>query len=343
MGRSAHLRPLVAVAIAAWAVVAGACSSDDTSTSPTSTSSADGDGAPAESADRPEATTVDELLALDRPIVLAHAGGDDVAPHDTPYGFDRSVADGVDALDLDVQLSSDGVLVVQHDDTVDRTTEATGAVADMTYEQLHALDAAYWFTEECTCRDRPEDEYVWRGVRTGDKDAPDGADADDFAISRFEDVANDHPDHVLNVEIKGEAPEALPAAAELARLVDELDLTDRMVVTSFDDDVAEAFAAAAPGVEITPGLGASTAYVLQGTLPPAGRTILQLPPSYEGLEVVTPAMVAKAHQDGLVLWVWPNDAEWETAEGYSKLLDMGVDGLNAADPATAVEVVRSRS
>lgn len=339
MGRSAHLRTLAALAVA---LVAGACSSDDSSSSPTT--GGDGAGAaPSTSSVAPDASTVTELLALDRPIVLAHAGGDNVHPHDTPYGFDRSVEAGVDALDLDLQLSSDGVLVVQHDDTVDRTTEGTGAVSAMTYEQLHALDAAYWFTEECTCRDRPEDEYVWRGVRTGDKEAPEGAEPDDFAISRFEDIARVHPDHVLNVEIKGEAPEALPAAAELARLVDELDLTDRIVVTSFDDEVAEAFAAAAPGVNITPGLGASTAYILQGTLPPAGRTILQLPPSYEGLEVVTPEMVAKAHQDGLVLWVWPNDAEWETAEGYSKLLDMGVDGLNAADPATAVEVIRSRS
>jgi glycerophosphoryl diester phosphodiesterase len=333
MGRTTSFP--AAIATIAALLLAGACSSDrgdDTAASSTTSSTP-----------RPAAGTVAGLLALDRPLVLAHAGGDDVHPHDTPYGFDRSAEAGVDALDMDVQLSADGVLVVQHDDTVDRTTEGSGAVGDMTYDQLHALDAAYWFTEDCTCKDRPDEEYVLRGVRTGEVDPPDGADPEDFAITSFEQIATDHPDHVLNIEIKGEAPEAIPAAQELARLVGELDLTDRVVVTSFDDEVAEAFAAAAPGAAITPGLGATTAYVLQGTTPPAGRTILQVPPDFEGIEVVTAELVERAHRDGLVIWVWPNDARWETAEGYGELLDLGVDGLNAADPATAVEVVRART
>jgi glycerophosphoryl diester phosphodiesterase len=291
----------------------------------------------------PAARTVAELLALERPIVLAHAGGDDVHPHGTPYGFDRSADAGVDVLDMDVQLTADGVLVVQHDATVDRTTEGSGEIAAMTYEQVHALDAAHWFTEDCTCKDRPEEEYVLRGVRTGDRPPPDGASPEDFAITAFEEIAAAHPEHVLNVEIKGEAPDAIPAAHELARIVREMDLTDRIVVTSFDDEVVDAFAAAAPDVAITPGLGATAAYVLGGTLPPAGRTILQVPPEYEGIEVVTADWVEKVHADGLVVWVWPNDAAWEDGDGYRRLLDMGVDGLNAADPATAVEVVRSRT
>ncbi len=324
-------------ALATLTLGAAACSSDDTSSATTTPKDSTTTVA------RPAASTVSALLALDRPIVLAHAGGDNTSPHDTPYGFNTSAALGVDALDMDVQLSSDGVLVVQHDATVDRTTEATGDVASMTYDQLHALDAGYWFTETCTCKDQPESAYLYRGVRTGAKPPPKGAEPDDFAITSFERIATDHPDFVLNVEIKGKAPAAIPAAAELARLTSTLHLTDRLVVTSFDDAVADAYSAAAPGVQITPGLGASTAYVLNGTLPPAGQKILQLPPSYENIEVVTPAMVAKTHADGLVLWVWPNDAEWETAEGYTKLLDMGVDGLNAADPGTAVKVVRARS
>ncbi len=343
MGRTKFLT--AAVAVVALTVGAASCSSDDAG-SGSGVGSASGDdraSSTTSTAPAPEATTVAALLALDRPIVLAHAGGDDVHPHDTPYGFDRSAAAGVDALDMDVQLSSDGVLVVQHDDTVDRTTEGSGAVGSMTYDELHALDAAYWFTEDCTCKDRPDEEYVLRGVRTGEVAPPDGAEPDDFAITSFERIALDHPDHVLNIEIKGQAPEAIPAAEELARLVREHDMTDRVVVTSFDDAVAEAFAAAAPGAAITPGLGATSAYVLQGTLPPAGRTILQVPPDYEGIEVVNAAMLEKAHADGLVVWVWPNDARWETAEGYTQLLDMGTDGLNAADPATAVEVVRSRT
>src|SRR5690606_11840272 len=106
--------------VAVVALLVGACSNDDTSRA---TGRADR-SASTTSTSTPDASTVAEVLGLDRPVVLAHAGGDDIHPHDTPFGFDRSAAAGVDVLDMDVQLSSDGVLVVQHDDTVDRTTEA---------------------------------------------------------------------------------------------------------------------------------------------------------------------------------------------------------------------------
>ena len=325
-----------ALSIAVVAATAAACTDGDQAATGTTTTGTS-------TVARPAAGTVQGLLRLGRPIVLAHAGGDDVHPHDTPYGFVRSAADGVDVLDMDVQLSRDGVLVIQHDDTVDRTTNGTGAVASLTYEQLHALDAAHWFTRGCTCTGRPAKDYVLRGVRTGDQPAPAGTTPDVLAISRFPDVARRFPHHVLNIEIKGRAPAALPAAAELAREVRVLGRTGSVVVTSFDDAVVDAFASAAPGVAITPGLGATAAYVQAGTLPAAGRRILQIPPAYEGYQVLTPDLVARAHRDGLVLWIWPDEARWETGPGYRQLLDLGVDGVNAADPATAVRVLRSRT
>jgi glycerophosphoryl diester phosphodiesterase len=292
----------------------------------------------------PAATTVAEVLALGRPVVLAHAGGENAHPHSTPYAYATSVAAGVDVLDVDVRLTGDGVLVVHHDDDVERTTDGTGDVADMTFEQLHALDAAYWFTEDCSaCTDAPDDAYVLRGVRTGEVDPPEGFEPDDFAPMRFEDLVEQYPEHVLNIEIKGSYPDSVPAAQELARILTEHDRLDAAVVTAFDDELAEAFHQLAPEVAITPGLDAMTQYVLAAQPLPEGRTIVQIPPSYEGIEVLTPELVERAHADGLVLWIWPNEREWENADGYGRLLDLGVDGLNAADPPTAVQVVRARS
>ena len=118
-----------------------------------------------------------DLLALGRPIVLAHAGGDDSYPHSTPYAFESSVRDGVDVLDMDVQLSGDGQLIVQHDATVDRTTNGTGPVADKTYEELQALDNAYWWTAEGTGTGHPDAAYTLRGVRTGETAPPKGSSA----------------------------------------------------------------------------------------------------------------------------------------------------------------------
>jgi glycerophosphoryl diester phosphodiesterase len=292
---------------------------------------------------KPAASTVAGLLKMTRPIVLAHAGGEDAHPHSTPYAYADSVAGNVDLIDLDVQLSKDGVLVVQHDDTVDRTTNGSGKVADMTYAELLKLDNAYWFTKTCTCKDQPEAAYVWRGVRTGAQPAPKGYVADDFAIARFEDIAKRFPDHVLNIEIKGKMPDALPAAKELARLIVALRREDSTVVTAFDDPLAEAFHELVPAVNITPGLSATTDYVLSNKLPPAGRTILQVPPEFNGITVLTPDLVTRTKAAGLVLWIWPNERKWENLDGYTQLLKMGVGGLNAADPSQAVAAVKQLS
>jgi glycerophosphoryl diester phosphodiesterase len=325
--------------VAAVPLAVGACagSGDDTDTA------SDEPATTTTTVVTPDATTVSELMTLGRPIILAHAGGENTHPHSTPFGYAQSVAAGVDVLDFDVQLSKDGVLVIQHDDTVDRTTNATGKVADMTYDELNALDNAYWFTETCTCRDQPETAYIYRGVRTGETAPPDGAAPDDFVIPRFEDIAREYPNFVLNVEIKGSYPEAVPAAKELARILRELGREDQAVVTAFDDELSEAFHAELPSVAITPGLTAMTAYVLQNVLPADGRNIVQIPPEYEGIELLTPDFIARAKGDGMVLWIWPNERSWENAQGYQRLLDMGVEGINAADPEVAVETLRAHT
>lgn len=291
----------------------------------------------------PDAHTVEELLALGRPVVLTHSGGEDAHPTATPFAYSESVADGVDVLDFDVRLTADGVLVAHHDEDVDRTTNGAGKVPGMTYDEMHELDAAYWFTEQCAaCEDRPDEEYIYRGIRTGEVEPPDGYHASDFAPTAFEEIISAYPDHLLNIEVKGSYPGDVPAAQELARILTETDRLDQAVVTAFDDELAEAFHEAAPTVAITPGLDAMTRYVLGGEALPDDRRIVQIPPEYEGIELLSADFVARAHGDGLVLWIWPNDRAWENREGYDRLLDLGVDGLNAADPAVAVEAVRAR-
>lgn len=75
---------------------------------------------------------------------IAHRGASDEAPENTLVAFQRALEQGADALECDVHLSADGEVVVIHDDTVDRTTDGTGAVAGMTLEELHQLDAGSW-------------------------------------------------------------------------------------------------------------------------------------------------------------------------------------------------------
>lgn len=79
------------------------------------------------------------------PIVVAHRGLDEYAPENTLSAIAAALELRV-AVEIDVQRTADGELVIIHDDTVDRTTVGTGAVAEMTLYELRQLDAGSWFS-----------------------------------------------------------------------------------------------------------------------------------------------------------------------------------------------------
>jgi glycerophosphoryl diester phosphodiesterase len=286
-----------------------------------------------------KAATIKDLLALKRPIVLAHAGGEDQFPHSTLFAFGESVKANVDMLDVDVQLTKDNVLIVQHDDDVTRQTESSANVADLTFDEIHALDNAYWFTADCVCKDKPDDAYIYRGIRASTKPAPAGYAPGDFAIPRFADLVKKYPTAPLNIEIKGQGAAAFPAAAMLAKELTDLGRLDSAVVTSFDDTVVDEFRRIAPTVELTPGLGASSAWILARTPLPNGMRILQLPPEFSGVQVLTPENVKASTAAGYPIWVWPNKRELENQDSYLNFLNEGIAGLNANAPTAGVAAV----
>ena len=266
----------------------------------------------------PEASTVEGLVALDQPLVIAHAGGDQDYPHSTMYAYTQSALAGSDILELDVMLTADGVLIVQHDDTVDRTTEAAGPVNELTLAEIQALDNAHWFVAGLWGdQTLPASEYVFRGVRTH---------------------------HVLDVEIKlqrgPDGEEDLStgtAAAEvLAVEIAELGREESVIVACFNDDVLAAFSDFAPPVATTPGKATLVGWFLEGKALDPQQAVIQLPFTYAGIDVVTPDTVARVHDEGLEVWVWLSGTDVvETREFYADLFALGVDGVIAGRPAEA--------
>ncbi|TBL79591.1 glycerophosphodiester phosphodiesterase [Paenibacillus thalictri] len=82
------------------------------------------------------------------PMIIGHRGAAGEAPENTLASFLLAVRQGAHAIELDVQLSKDGELVVIHDDTIDRTTNGKGAVAELTLEELKRYDAGLWYGEQ---------------------------------------------------------------------------------------------------------------------------------------------------------------------------------------------------
>lgn len=83
---------------------------------------------------------------MSRPFLWAHRGASRVAPENTLSAFAAALESGADGLELDIHLSRDGVPVVIHDETLERTTDGRGAVVAVTLPQLQKLDAGSWFS-----------------------------------------------------------------------------------------------------------------------------------------------------------------------------------------------------
>jgi glycerophosphoryl diester phosphodiesterase len=265
---------------------------------------------------------------------MAHQGGEDEAPSNTMYAYRRALAGGADMLELDIHTTKDGRVVALHDASVDRTTNGTGSVYDLTLAQLQALDAAHNFVSgRGTARGQPAASYPFRGVRTGAKRPPAGYRPEDFRIPTLDEVMAAFPNVPVNVEIKGAADSDtgsfLRNAEILAGLLRRSRRTD-VIVVSFSQQAVDHFHDLLPTIPLAPGV-TGNAFFLLGLSPGPGVVALQVPPTLSGITIVTPAYVRRAHASGYAVHVWFSGGE-ESERVYTRMLDMGVDGLMPAEP-----------
>jgi glycerophosphoryl diester phosphodiesterase len=262
-----------------------------------------------------------------RVMNMAHQGGEAEAPSNTMYAFKRAVGLGADMIELDVHGTADGQLAVIHDATVDRTTDGTGRVGDLTLAQVQELDAAYDFD--------PDGGYPFRGVRTGDTPPPDGYRPEDFRVPSLQEVFRAFPDVPINIEIKGnsdtDVASFLRNATLLAQAVKETGRTD-IIVVSFNDLAVTHFHLLAPKVPTAPGITGILAFWALGIPPGSGAKALQVPVEYNGIRITTPEFVQRAHDAGLAVHVWLS-AQEENEAVYNELIDMCVDAIMPAQPS----------
>ena len=272
---------------------------------------------------------------LDRRVLCyAHQGGAWSWPSSTLFAMRNAVAAGAQAIELDVHATKDGRLVVCHDETVDRTTDGTGAIAELTFAEVKSLDSAYWFIPGADVTPgRPESDYPYRGRAATDPE---------FRIASLDEVLETFPEVILNLDIKQSAPAVAPYEEAVARLLERFGRTDDVIVTSFNDLTTEAFSRFAPGVPTSAGT-AGTASFYQAVRhgeepPPASFVAFQVPESYGDITIVDRQFVDAAHEHGIAVHVWTvNDVE-----SMERLLDLGVDGIISDLPPTLMELLRAR-
>src|SRR5215510_6543925 len=248
-----------------------------------------------------------------KPQVFAHRGGCDLGPENTIAAFDIGMSTGADGLELDVHLSADGIVVVHHDKTLDRTTNASGPIAARTAQQLGRVDAGYWF--------KRDDAYPFRGQ--------------DIGVPTLGEVLARYRGIPTIIEIKVYTAAMGQAVAEEIRRADALEY---VCVAGYGLASARSARTALPGVAASAAQPEVRLAVYRSILRcPVRRAeyqTYQVPEWAEATQIVTPRFVRHAHSAGLKVQVWTVDEEAD----MRRLLGWGVDGLISNRPDLAVPV-----
>jgi glycerophosphoryl diester phosphodiesterase len=240
-----------------------------------------------------------------RPSVIAHRGGAGLWPENTLYAFEKASNLGVDIIEIDVRSTSDGTLVIMHDATVERTTDGTGHISEMTLAGLKKYDAGYrWSTD-------------------GGKTFP--MRGRGITAPTLEEVFIALPEMRFNVEPKQDVPSI---TEPLCHLIRKHQMADKVVVGSFSHAIIVEFRQRCPEVatsaspaEVSKFLAMQKAGLDRAYSAP--MQALQVPEYIGGLQVLNRGFVKAAHSRNLEVHVWTVN---ETQD-MKRLIDMGVDGL----------------
>ncbi|MFF0145816.1 glycerophosphoryl diester phosphodiesterase [Amycolatopsis sulphurea] len=247
-------------------------------------------------------------LADPLPRAFAHRGwhlGDLAGLENSLPAFRQAVAEGYRYVETDVHATADGVVVVHHDDTLDRTTDGRGSISAQTWAQI-------------------------KHVRIGGR-AP---------VSRLEDVLEELPEACFNVDVK-----AGSAVTPFVRVLERMGAFDRVAAASFSDArLARLRRLAGPKLLTSMGPGSAFLLWLNGWVPPVpvGRLargwLAQVPVRQGPLTVVDRAFVKSAVRRGFEVHTWTID---DPAQ-MRALLDLGVHGIVTDRPDLLRTVLRER-
>lgn len=225
--------------------------------------------------------------------IIAHRGDSSSAPENTLPAFAGTTDGRADFVEIDIRLSRDGVPMVIHDKTVDRTTDGTGAVAEFTAAELGGLDAGAWF-------------------------------AQDFAGTAIPTLQNTlahaaSEGSALVIEYKGTWSES--DIRKTIQLIDQAGLSGRVFAQSFSKKTVARLAKAEAGFLV--------GWLTRSLNGDAIATAQKLGAHTVNPARATAASVAHAHRVGLGVFVWTHDDE----ETWHALTTMGVDGIVTNRPA----------
>ncbi|MBW2419889.1 MAG: glycerophosphodiester phosphodiesterase [Deltaproteobacteria bacterium] len=257
---------------------------------------------------------------LPHPVILGHRGAAGSAPENTLLSFEKALELGAHIIESDVHATSEGEAVLIHDDFVDRVSEASGRVAELSVAGIQALDAAYHWSDDGGA----SFPLRGKGVR----------------IPTLEEAFAALPHARFNLELKSGETRLAVRVLDLVRRFDREDIT---LLTSGEDSIMAALRQERARAQLRPAMGASKGEILafvrsalDGEAPPDDCMALQIPPSFAGEPLVTPELIRHAHAHDVSVHVWTvNDPD-----EISRLLELGADGIVTDHPERMARLLR---
>ncbi|MFS0576794.1 glycerophosphodiester phosphodiesterase family protein [Sporosarcina sp. 179-K 3D1 HS] len=244
------------------------------------------------------ATPVNEISKQQQQqmINVAHRGASGHAPENTMAAFQKGVDMKADYIEIDVQMTKDGELVLIHDTTVDRTTDGIGYVGDLTFEAIRQLDAGSWFHEE----------YAGEKVPTFDE-----------VLDSFRGKTG------ILIELK--APELYPGIEEkVAVALIERNMhkpnNNKIIIQSFNHESMKKSKELLPEVPHGVLAGPSWANVTDEQLAEFASYADYFNPN---MNIVTPELVDRVHEVGMMIFPYTSRSQ----EQANHLFDLNVDGI----------------
>jgi len=246
---------------------------------------------------------------LSKPVVFAHRGASAYAPENTLAAFQQALRQGAQAIEFDVKLTSDGHVVIIHDQTVNRTTNGTGQVAKLPLDALRELDAGSWLLADTV----PVGYFRGEKIPTLDE--------------VFEAVGKKL---FMNIELTNYATPFDALVLKVAGIVKKHGLENRVLFSSFFPhnlmNVARLLPQVPRGQLIFPGSA--------GSWQRAWGRLINIQAEHPFTEDVTQKLVVDAHARGRRIHAWTVNAPDE----MRRLKRLGVDGIFSDDPLKALEI-----
>jgi glycerophosphoryl diester phosphodiesterase len=249
-------------------------------------------------------TSTHPFFDVGAPLALAHQGGGKESLENSSEAFANAHRLGYRYLDIDLQVTSDGVVLAHHDDTLERLLGLTGAVADRTWAEL------------------------------SEAPLPNGE-----PLARFDELIETYPDAYWNIELKSD--HAIGPTVEMIR---HHGLGPKTCFSTFSDRRMRKLRKAAQGLDASTStpiyatLWLKVSSLLRFLPYRTSAHVTQAPVEQKGITILDERFVRRAHEAGVAVLVWTIDEPTE----MHRLLDLGVDGINTDSPTALKSVLEER-